>query len=589
MEGSVECIPTSGCFRSFHPSGSRAAPALQSPDRDENSRIDITVHDRGNRAPDLMRSRTGVYMSQGWLRRLRSGGVGLAFALGLLAAGFLQLPHSSLAQQQGTAVRTVAPDGRVAPGGAASLLDLSEAFASVAEQVKPSVVYIKSGRNNENQNRNERGVPRMEIPPGFERFFQNLPPMQQAPRFQESSGSGFIVSKDGYILTNNHVIDGSSQVAVRLLDRREFKAKVIGTDPTTDLAVLKIDAPNLVPAPLGSSTAARVGEWVLAVGNPLGDNLTFTVTSGIISAKGRTLALPGQSDRSIQDFIQTDAAINPGNSGGPLVSVTGEVIGVNSAIASQTGLYSGYGFAIPIDLAHKVMDQIIANGRVNRAALGVSVQNATANDAAYVGLPDIRGVLVQDFTDESPAKKAGMEPGDIIIAVDGKPVEYVGQLQQQVGFRKAGEKVKVEVARKGGVRKTFEVRLQSVAQPRDLAAGRDSDDAESRNNAGEASIDLLGLTVQPLDQDAVARFDLPSDQRGVLVTEVSPGGPSYGEVAEPETGGPDIILELEGKSVKSPADLRQALKDYQAGDIVSLRIYNTQAKTRRIERIRLGD
>jgi serine protease Do len=526
-------------------------------------------------------------MSHGWLRRLRSGGVGLAFAFGLLAAGILQLPHSSLAQQ-GTAVGAIAPDGRVPPAAAASLVNLSEAFASVAEQVKPSVVYIKSGRSNQNQN--EREAPRMEIPPGFERFFRNFPPMQQAPRFQESSGSGFIVSKDGYILTNNHVIDQSSQVTVRLLDRREFKAKVIGTDPNTDLAVLKIDATNLIPAPLGSSTASRVGEWVLAVGNPLGDNLTFTVTSGIISAKGRTLALPGQSDRSIQDFIQTDAAINPGNSGGPLVSVRGEVIGVNSAIASQTGLYSGYGFAIPIDLAHKVMDQIIANGRVHRAALGVSVQNATANDAAYVGLPDIRGVLVQDFTEDSPGRKAGLEPGDIIIAVDGKPVEYVGQLQQQVGFRKAGEKVKVEVARKGGVRKTIEVRLQEVNQPRELAAGSGSDNSDSDSiNDRAASIDLLGLTVQPLDQDAMQQFDLPSGQRGVVVIGVAPGGPSYGEVAEPDAGGPDIILELEAKAVKTPADLRQALKDYKAGDIVSLRIYNTQAKTRRIERIRLGN
>ena len=225
----------------------------------------------------------------------------------------------------------------------------------MAEHVKPSVVFIKSGKT-------ERAVDTLRSIAGAARLRAVLPAdcRQQGPEFQESAGSGFIVSKDGYILTNDHVVDGSDQVTVRLLDRREFKAKVVGTDPGTDLAVLKIDADNLTPAPLGDSDASRVGEWVLAVGNPLGENLTFTVTSGIISAKGRTLALPNTSDRSIQDFIQTDAAINPGNSGGPLVSVSGEVIGVNSAIASQTGFYSGYGFAIPINLARRVMDQIIA-------------------------------------------------------------------------------------------------------------------------------------------------------------------------------------------------------------------------------------
>src|SRR3954463_8505659 len=525
-------------------------------------------------------------MSHGWLRRLRSSGVGLAFAFGLLTAGFLHLPYPSAAQQPAAPGVSVSATRPPVSAAVASLQNFSEAFASVAEHVKPSVVYIKSGRKPDEA----RQSPRMQVPPGFEPFFRNLPPMQQEPPFQESSGSGFIVSKDGYILTNNHVVDGSDQVTVRLLDRREFKAKVVGTDPNTDLAVLKIDADNLTPAPLGNSGAARVGEWVLAVGNPLGDNLTFTVTSGIISAKGRSLSLPGQSDRTIQDFIQTDAAINPGNSGGPLVSVEGEVIGVNSAIASQTGFYSGYGFAIPIDLAHKVMDQIIADGRVHRAALGISVQNATPNDAEYVGLPDIRGVLVQDFTESSPARKAGIEAGDIIISRDGKPVEYVGQLQQQVGFRKPGEKVKVEVARKGGIRKTYDVPLQEVKSARELAGRSDNgnDNGDTVGDAAATSIDLLGVTVQSLDRDDVQQLDLPADQRGVLVTGVRPGGPAYGEVAGPDNGGPDVILDLEGKPVKTPADLRQALKNYKAGDIVSLTIYNTQAKNRRIERIRLG-
>jgi serine protease Do len=526
-------------------------------------------------------------MSRGWLRRLRSGGVGLAFAFGLLTAGLLHLPYQSAAQQQGTVSSVdVSSTHPPATSAVASLQNLSEAFASVAEHVKPSVVYIRSGHKSQLS----RQGPQMQVPPGFEPFFRNMPPMQTEPRFQESSGSGFIVSKDGYILTNNHVVDGSELVTVRLLDRREYKAKVVGTDPNTDLAVLKIDANNLTPAPLGSSTASRVGEWVLAVGNPLGDNLTFTVTSGIISAKGRTLALPGQSERSIQDFIQTDAAINPGNSGGPLVSVEGEVIGVNSAIASETGYYSGYGFAIPIDLARNVMDQIITSGRVHRAALGVSVQNATPNDAAYVGLPDVRGVLVQDFTPNSPARKAGIEPGDIIISIDGKPVEYVGQLQQQVGFRKPGEKVKVEVARKGGVRKTYDIPLQEVAA-RDVAQ-RDNGDADSSSGSAaenSASIDLLGVTVQPVDQDAVQQLELPAGQKGLLVTDVAPGGPAYGEIVDGEGGGaPDIILEVEGKAVKTVADLRGALKGYKAGDIVSLRVYNPQAKGRRIERIKLG-
>ena len=527
-------------------------------------------------------------MPAGWLRRPKSTGVALAFAMGLLTAGLFQLPYQSTAQQQATPGTQAT--ARNLPAGSAGLYDLSEAFASVAEHIKPSVVYIRSGRRPDMARENgPQSRPRMQVPPGFEEFFRNMPPMQP-PRFQEGSGSGFIVSADGYILTNNHVVDGSDQVTVRLLDRREFKAKIVGTDPNTDLAVLKIEAKNLVPAALGKSAASRVGEWVLAVGNPLGDNLTFTVTSGIISAKGRSLALPGQSERSIQDFIQTDAAINPGNSGGPLVSIRGDVIGVNSAIASQTGFYSGYGFAIPIDLARQVMDQIIAGGRVNRVAMGVSVQNASANDAEYVGLPDIRGVLVQDFGEDSPAKKAGLESGDIIVAIDNKPVEYVAQLQQQIAFRKPGDKVKVEVARKGGVRKTFEVRLQSVPASREVADGSSGGSGPSDSDSDEdADIDLLGLTVQPVDQTAALELDLAPENRGLIVTGVTPGGPAHGEVAGPGSGGPDILLSVEGKPVKAAGDLRQALKAYKAGEIVTLKLYNTRAKANRIERIRLGE
>ena len=523
-------------------------------------------------------------MSHGWLHRMRSAGVGLAFLAGLVFAGLLHLPNFSSAQQPSTpAVSTPAP--AASPAGVAALANLSEAFASVAEHVKPSVVFIKSGKTEKREQR-----PQLQLPPGFEQFFPRMPQVPQGPDFQESAGSGFIVSKDGYILTNNHVVDGSDQVTVRLLDRREFKAKVVGTDPATDLAVLKIDADNLTPAPLGDSDASRVGEWVLAVGNPLGENLTFTVTSGIISAKGRTLALPNSSDRSIQDFIQTDAAINPGNSGGPLVSVGGTVIGVNSAIASETGFYSGYGFAIPINLAHRVMDQIIAHGHVERAALGVTVRNVSPNDATYVGLPDVRGVVIEDFGSEtSPARKAGLEPGDIIVAVDGKPVEYVGQLQQQIAFRRPGEVVKVDVARKGGVRKTLEVKLQALPSAKEIASAADSPASDETDNGSAASIGRLGITVAPVGEDDVRELRLKPEQRGALVTDVKAGGPSYGELAGPDNGGPDIILEVEGTPVHSPADLRKVILAQKPGSIVSLRVYNTRAQNRRVERIKLGE
>jgi serine protease Do len=457
---------------------------------------------------------------------------------------------------------------------------LSEAFAAVAEHVKPSVVYIRSQRTEH--------ATKQRVPPGMERFF---PRFRQQPEIEQGSGSGFIISADGYILTNNHVVEGAEQVTVRLLDRREFRAKVIGTDANTDVAVLKIDATKLPPVALGNSDDARVGEWVLAIGNPLGEGLTFTVTSGIVSAKGRALnGLPGRGQGSIQDFIQTDAAINPGNSGGPLVSVRGEVIGINSAIASETGFYSGYGFAIPINLARTVMTQLIESGRVHRAALGVSIADVTINDAQYVGLPEIRGVVVKDIpNDDSPAKAAGIEPGDIIVAVDGKPVEYVGQLQQVIGFRKPGDQVKVEVARKGGVHKTFSVKLQPLEDSTQVAT-TDQPPAEGEASPGGTAMNRLGISVEPVSPDAAQELQLPANTRGLIVTNVTPGGPAWQVLFDdPQQGGPDIILSIEGKTVRTETDLRKALQAEKPGDIVTLRIYNPRAQNRRVERIKLSE
>jgi serine protease Do len=519
-------------------------------------------------------------MSARSLNWLKFGGlVALAFALGLLFAGLLDLPNRSSAQEQGRATSAIAPVAAPSIPAARPLQELSEAFAAVAEHVKPSVVYIRSQRTDH--------TTQQRIPPGMERFF---PRFRQQPEVEQGSGSGFIVSADGYILTNNHVVEGAEQVTVRLLDRREFKAKVVGTDPNTDVAVVKIDAKNLPPVALGNSDDARVGEWVLAIGNPLGEGLTFTVTSGIVSAKGRALnGLPGRGQGSIQDFIQTDAAINPGNSGGPLVSVRGEVIGINSAIASETGFYSGYGFAIPMNLVRTVMTQLIESGVVHRAALGVQIDNVSLNDAAYVGLPEIRGVVVKDIpTDDSPAKVAGIEPGDIIVAVDGKPVEYVGQLQQVIGFRKPGDVVKVEVARKGGVHKTFNVKLQPLNDAPQVAAA--SEDSNQSLGPAGAAMGRLGISVEPLTADARQQLQLPADVQGLIVSDVTPGGPAWDVlVDDPQRGGPDIILSVEGKSVRSEADLRKAIQGEKPGGIVTLRIYNPRAQGRRVERIRLAD
>jgi serine protease Do len=518
-------------------------------------------------------------------------------ALPLLAFG------ATAAAQQPAAPQLVSPSvpaSRASNNAAvAQLQSLSDAFATVAARVRPSVVFITS-KQAPRTVAQQRGQPRTPqrgapdtpgLPPELRRFFDmpGMPDGSNGPRGgATAAGSGFVVSADGYVLTNAHVVEGASKVTVRLLDRREFTARVVGSDVSTDVAVLKIDATGLTPAPLGDSDASRVGEWVLAVGNPLGDNLTFTVTQGIISAKGRALDLPNQSQGSIQDFIQTDAAINPGNSGGPLVNVRGEVIGINSAIASPTGFNAGYGFAVPINLARAVMGQIQQVGRVERAALGVLVRDATNDDAAYVGLKDNRGVLVQDFaSDESPAKRAGLQPGDVILSVGGQQVDYVAQLQEAIAFRKPGDLVDVEVARKGGARSTIRVPLQRVPEQR-TASSEVSPRDTSRAETSSSTMPSLGISVKPTDEATVRELKLPPGVRGFVVTDIEESSVLSGKLAEPRFGGPDVILSVEGTPVGTIEALRTALRAIKPGEIVTLRLYNVPARSLRVERVRVG-
>jgi serine protease Do len=360
---------------------------------------------------------------------------GALAAIGLICGIALRTP------KQGDAAES-------APPSHSSITDLSDAFGTVAQQVKPAVVFVQSQY--------------------VERVSTQRGPLRL--RVRVAQGSGFLASSDGYIITNNHLVAGADRVTVRLYDKREFTAQVVGTDPSTDVALIKIDSRDLPTAQFGNSDSTRVGEWALAIGNPLGEAFTFTVTAGIISAKGRVLAGLEETPNAIQDFIQTDAATNPGNSGGPLVNIRGQVIGINSAIASGTGFYIGYGFAIPINLVRAVMGQLVRTGRVERAVMGLSVRDATEQDVGVVGLKQITGVVVNGYTsDDSPAKQAGIRPGDVIVSLRGEPVVSTPQLQERVGFKKSGEAVEVTLVRPGGEKKTVLVRLARA--PSDAGRG----------------------------------------------------------------------------------------------------------------------
>ena len=491
--------------------------------------------------------------------------VAIAFVFGLAFASTLNLP-----KQTGAAESIVAPQPTAGPPVAAPVpqpsakatAELGDAFVAIADHVRPEVVFIGSQKVERAQDQR--------LPPGFEDFFPNL---RRRPQVERGSGSGFIVSPDGYILTNNHVVAGADKVTVKLYDKREFTAKVIGTDPNTDVAVIKIDARGLPAVQFGNSDSTRVGEWALAIGNPLGEAFAFTVTAGIVSAKGRLLGGLAQTRYAIQDFIQTDAAINPGNSGGPLVNLRGQVIGINSAIASETGFYAGYGFAIPINLARTVMDQLVKTGHVERAVLGIGILDADENDAAAVGLKQITGVVVKSYTDDdSPAKKAGIQLGDVIVALDGEPIDNMPQLQQKVAFKKPGDLVEITVLRQGGERKTITVRLARA--PSDSET--DVATASSRGTkAGSAKEAMLGITVQPLTTDDAdnARLKAVLERGGGLaVTDVAPDGPAYGRLRAADEGGPDIIVGVNGTPTRTRAALADALRKVKPGDVVTLQV-----------------
>ncbi|MEP6733004.1 MAG: trypsin-like peptidase domain-containing protein [bacterium] len=488
-----------------------------------------------------------------------------AFVCGLLFASGFDLTRFGFAQD--------GKGAKVASAQVQSLAETGSAFEAIADHVTPSVVSIQTQRvrNAGARMRSPRG---QQAPGGIEDFFRNFEqqPQQQS---QEASGTGFIVSKDGYILTNNHVVADADKVTVTLLDKRTFVAKVIGRDPTTDVAVIKIDGSNLPVAALGDDNIARVGQWVVAIGNPLG--LDFTVTAGIISAKGRPLQglLPGSY--AITDYIQTDAAINPGNSGGPLVNIRGEVIGINSAIASSTGYYAGYGFAIPVTLAKQVMDDLISYGKVRRAVIGVAIDNASPEDAKAAGLDRVTGVVVRAYNagpdSLSPARDAGIEPADVIIAADGKPTDRVSTLQRIVRGHKPGETMAFEVMH-FGKKKTFNVKLTEAPDDPQLVA------AANRNGMGTAEpavatqsrqFDKIGITVEPMSPELVNKVD-PAARKGLVVSDVNVTGPAYRKFAADGTILVEVLNPGPKRQLHSAADLDAVLSKMKSGELITFTV-----------------
>jgi len=423
-----------------------------------------------------------------------------------------------------------------------SLGNFANGFSAVLKPALPAVVNISSSRVVKG-GRNQMSP--MFNDPFFRQFFGDQGQGEARPQREQSLGSGVIVSSDGTILTNNHVIDGATDIKVFLNDKREFQAKLIGTDPKTDIAVLKIDASNLPTLPLGDSNQLQVGDLIFAIGDPFG--VGETATMGIVSATGRG----GFGIESYENFIQTDAAINPGNSGGAMIDIHGNLVGINTAILSHGGGMGGeggnegVGFAIPVSMAKPVMDQILNHGKVVRGYLGVHIQDLTPELARAFGLKDSGGVLIGDVSSGTPAAQAGLKKGDVILQVNGQPVNASNQLRVQISQFAPGTPIKLEIWRNGG-KQDVSLKLAEL------------NEKEEKQATGETSgAALEGVQVQDLTSDISQELNLAPGTHGVVVTSVDPSSPAA--AAQPPLSRGDVIQEINHKPITNTSDYQQAM------------------------------
>ncbi len=496
----------------------------------------------------------------------------MSVLLALLTGGFLLSNNCSFAEskrpergsvQFGT---TNQPDVKVPP----TLQSFSTVFADVADKVVPTVVSViptkidtvTFSNNPFYQFFNDpfMGSPFEDFFGGQPRSRRAPPPVQKKEYRRQGMGSGVIVSKDGFILTNYHVVSGADEIEVKTSDSRSFEATVVGTDSLTDVAVLKIKdkVKDLPVAYLGDSEKLRPGDWAIAIGNPF--SLTSSVTMGIVSATGRTT--PGGNNASFQNFIQTDAAINPGNSGGALVNIKGELVGINTMIYTQSGGYMGIGFAIPINMAKRIMEDLIYEGKVKRGWLGVAIQELDQSTRDAFGLsPETRGVLIGDVFKNQPADKAGIKRGDVITKVREKVIENPNQLRNSIAAIHPGETVPVELLR-GGKKVTVKVKLTSRDENIDGTAKAESDEPSSSQSNDATQV--LGLTVGNLTPELKGQLSLSSSVQGVIITDLDEGS----QAAQEGLRQNDIILEVNRKAVQSVKEFTQLTKGVKTGESI---------------------
>ncbi len=489
------------------------------------------------------------------MKRLQIATFTAVFAL-LLAAGAGVVLGSWTTSKLGKGVPALMTT-QVSDG--TSKASFAEGFAPVADRAIPAVVNVSSSKVIRTPGGNAPSP--FFSDPFFQEFFGgNLPKNYEIPPSasrEQSLGSGVVVNADGYILTNNHVVNGAKDVKVLLQDKREFQARIVGTDAKTDLAVLKVDAKNLPVLNFGDSTQMQVGNFVLAIGNPFG--LNQTVTLGIVSATGRG----GLGIEDYEDFIQTDAAINPGNSGGALIDAQGSLIGINTAIVSEGGGNQGVGFAIPGNMAHKVMEEILKHGKVSRAWLGVSIQPVTQDIAKFFHLPDTAGALIAGVTKDSPAEKAGIETGDIVVDVDGQKIGDSRDLQLKIGSMPPDSTVKLTVFRNGG---TKDLSVKLAEMPAGVAA-------EGGPGGSNPAAKLRGISVEDLTPGILRQLKLPAVTRGVVVTGVDPASPA----ADAGLQEGDVIQQVNRQDVTSAGGFARAMQS--AGDQSALLLVNRNGST----------